>query len=406
MTSATSAALGWSVVFLVAGGFYYMSSQRKNKNRRAPFVRETSKSNESRRESKSKKTTRGSESRKIKQEEGPSTKTHQISADHIPQQSSLQTKKSAEVIKNEPAIQITGVKTSAVLSTTAQNSHGSKSVRLSQAHEKQDLFENNRTAENSDNATGNEADDESTHDSPKIGIKTIASIPASQDVSDMLENSSKQPTVLRVTAPVSNRLDKPENQRAPKKVNIQETKKQRQNRQKAAEAKILRAQEEQVRKAKMEIQRRTAREAEGRAAKDGSLFMASQAPQSSAWEAQPIPSNPSTNSKSEQLKSESEDLSINKKMVTVVSEEEQVRHALKETESWSIVKGKEKRNKTTKSSDTELTKSESKARELSDTNSTYTAPSLPNPIKRYPAKEEGKYAEENNFLDDSEWEVS
>ncbi|TQS35758.1 hypothetical protein Golomagni_03816 [Golovinomyces magnicellulatus] len=405
MTSATSAALGWSVVFLVAGGFYYMSSQRKNKNQRAPLVREASKPNDSKRESKSKKTIKGSESSRIKKEEGPTIKSQQISAHRIPPQSSVQAKKFGEVVKNEPATQINGAKTSAVSSTTAQISHRPKSVRLGQAQEKQDRFEKNRTAENSDNATGNEADDESTHNSPKIGVKTSASIPASQDVSDMLENSSKQSTVLRVIAPVSSRFDQSENQRAPKKVNPPETKKQRQNRQKAAEAKLLRAQEEQARKAKMEIQRRTAREAEGRAAKDGSLFMASQAPQSSAWKAQPIPYT-SAMSRPELLNSESEDLSSNKKVVSVISEEEQVRHALKETESWSIVKGKEKRNKTTKNSDTEFSKSELKTRESSDTNSTYTVPSLPNPIIRYPVKEEVKYAEENNFLDDSEWEVS
>lgn len=383
-----------------------MSSQRKNKDRRAPLVREASKPNDSKRESKSKKTTKGSESSRIRQEESSTIKSQQISADHIPPQPSVQAKKSGEVVKNESATQTNGVKTSAVSSTAAHISHRPKSVRLGQAQEKQDRFEINRTAENSDNATGNEADDESTHNSPKISVKTSASIPASQDVSDMLENSLKKSTVLRVIAPVLNRFDQSENQRAPKKVNPPETKKQRQNRQKAAEAKFLRAQEEQARKAKMEIQRRTAREAEGRAAKDGSLFMASQAPQSLAWKSQPTLSNPSAMSKSDLLNSESEDLSSNKKVVSVISEEEQVRHALKETESWSIVKGKEKRNKTTKGSDTEFSKSELKTRESSDTNSTYTVPSLPNPIIRYPMKDQVKYAEENNFLDDSEWEVS
>lgn len=114
-------------------------------------------------------------------------------------------------------------------------------------------------------------DDQSSAASPVV--------PASDPtgVSDMLEQRSSGPSVLRLTD-TTEKQQKPRQAKSPEPA---ETKKQRQNRQKAERAKAQREEDEKTRKALLEAQRRTAREAEGRAAKDGSTFTA--APKSSAW---------------------------------------------------------------------------------------------------------------------------
>jgi hypothetical protein len=113
-------------------------------------------------------------------------------------------------------------------------------------------------------------DDQSSAASP------IVSAADPTGVSDMLEQPSSGPSVLRLTD-TAEKQQKPRQAKPPQPT---ETKKQRQNRQKAERAKVQREEDEKTRKALLEAQRRTAREAEGRAAKDGSTFTAAK---SSAW---------------------------------------------------------------------------------------------------------------------------
>lgn len=398
MPSATSAAVGWSVVFLVAGGFYFVSNQRKNKNRRALSVKGASKPNNSRKELKSKKHRKDSESIKDKKEARPSPKTRKTSTEHKLMQPSIQPSQIDEKYSIEATNQFPSSNGSTSATTISRASLKTKSTKSKPVDEK-------HRDESSDNITGNEADDELVHNSPKAITKSSASIPASQDVSDMLEKPLIQPNVLKVTTSSSNKLNISANQKSLKKDERTETKKQRQNKQKATEAKLARAQEEQERKVKLEAQRRTAREAEGRAAKDGSQFMASQTPQSSVWMA-PSLLNQDTATKYESIHSESEVHGSANQEVSVLSEEEQVRHVIKETETWSVVKSKEKRNRTVKANEIESSKPEFDSQELKKSDFTEHAVSLPDQAPYYFVQKEDKYAEDNNSLEDSEWEVS
>ncbi|POS87527.1 hypothetical protein EPUL_001926 [Erysiphe pulchra] len=397
MPSATSAAVGWSVVFLVAGGFYFVSNQRKNKNRRALSVKGTSKPNTTRKDLKSKKSRKDSESIKDKKEARPGQKTGKTSIEHKPLQPSIQPSNSDEKCSAEATNQISSTNGSTPATTASRASHKTKSTKSKSVEQK-------KRDESPDNVTGNEADDELVHNSPKIISKSSVPTPASQDISDMLEEPLIKPSVLKVIPPSSNKLNISGNRKPLKKEERPETKKQRQNKQKAAEAKLARAQEEQERKVKLEAQRRTAREAEGRAAKDGSLFMASQTPQSSVWKA-PSPPNNDTAPTYESLNSESEDHGSTNQEVSVLSEEEQVRQVIKETETWSVVKSKEKRNRTVKAND-ESSKPEFEVQELKKSDLTEHAATLPDRAPYYFVQKEDKYAEDNNSLEDSEWEVS
>ncbi|KAI3397848.1 hypothetical protein diail_10249 [Diaporthe ilicicola] len=114
-------------------------------------------------------------------------------------------------------------------------------------------------------------DDQSSAASP------IVSAADPTGISDMLEQPSSGPSVLRLT----DTAEKQQKLRQAKSPQPTETKKQRQNRQKVERARAQREEEEKTRKVQMEAQRRTAREAEGRAAKDGSTFTT--VPKSSAW---------------------------------------------------------------------------------------------------------------------------
>ena len=114
--------------------------------------------------------------------------------------------------------------------------------------------------------TGADADDDlSPAGSPELGATTATT--SGPDVSDMLEQPSKGPSVLRLTEPQN-----PGSVREPKPKKAApepETKKQRQHRRKREEEKALREEGEQQRRVLLEKQLRTAREAEGRPAKNG-----------------------------------------------------------------------------------------------------------------------------------------
>lgn len=101
-------------------------------------------------------------------------------------------------------------------------------------------------------------------------------LPASQDVSDMLEPAPAGPSAIRITGE-----EKPKKQAIKKEEPAKETKKQRQNRRKVEERKAVREEDEKERKALEEKQRRAAREARGEPAKNG--LGLSQPPASNVW---------------------------------------------------------------------------------------------------------------------------
>jgi hypothetical protein len=151
-----------------------------------------------------------------------------------------------------------------------------RSVKQSKAQEPTRRVTEEKMSAPSSTTGADADDDQSPAESPEIH-------PAdSKDISDMLEKPASGPSVLRITAPEKPQQQKEKKVKAPEQG---ESKKQRQNKKKAEEAKMAREEAEKERKVKMEAQRRTARIAEGRAAKDGSAFVASQAPATSAWAA-------------------------------------------------------------------------------------------------------------------------
>ncbi|KAI0994295.1 hypothetical protein K3495_g13887 [Podosphaera aphanis] len=418
MPSATTAAVGWSVVLLVAGSFYFISNQRKNKNRRTVPAKVRTKSIETRKDQKSKKTRKDVVTQINSEPEARQVSKVQKVSDEKPALSTSQSNKD-EIDNREFARQLLNAKVGTVVRPKCQTSSRPKSVKQGRAQEKQ-------RAESSDNTTGNEADDESALNPSIPDIPDIPTVQvAAGDVSDMLEKTPTQPAILKINAPIE--VSRPEKQKTAKKTEPIETKKQRQNRQKANEAKLLRAQEEQARKVKMESQRRTAREAEGRAAKDGSSFMASQKPTSSAWTTSPITNEdtatsidvqlldtyePTSNyniTTSEPIYSESDEAGSSRQEIPVLSEEEQVRFAIKETETWSVVKGKEKRNRANRGKENVPSKTVENVVEDLNVNSNNNPQTQPRkiPDTSYSFIEKpNKLYESNSTLEDSEWDVS
>ena len=127
--------------------------------------------------------------------------------------------------------------------------------------------------------TGADADDDlSSTNSQELSVANAGS-PSGADVSDMLEQPGRGPSVLRLTAPSN---PQPQRQQKEKKPGQEpESKKQRQARRKKEEQKAIREETEKARRIALENQRRTAREAEGRPAKNG--LGASQQPSNNAW---------------------------------------------------------------------------------------------------------------------------
>ena len=133
--------------------------------------------------------------------------------------------------------------------------------------------------------TGGDADDDmSPVYSPELGA-TSAANPSGADVSDMLEQPTKGPSVLRLTE-----SQHPESVRGPKPKKVvpePETKKQRQHRRKREEQRAAREEAEKERRVLLEKQLRTAREAEGRPARNG--VGSAPTPTTNAWKSAPKP---------------------------------------------------------------------------------------------------------------------
>lgn len=249
----------------------------------------------------------------------------------------------------------------------AKTSEGSrqKSVKQSRAQEKAAPVETGSDATAPSSAAGGDADDDQSSVNSLELVSTAEdaeSPPSHPNYNDMLEASPNGPSILKITAPTKPAQSK--KAKAPATFEPAETKKQRQNRKKAELKKVEREADEKERKVALEKQRRTAREAEGRAAKDGSTFMASKAPSSSAWAAPPSPPsspeekahNSTSASKIELLdtyepskaaassNSESEQVGGDwQKLASSVSEEDQLRLAMEESDRWETVP--DKRNK-------------------------------------------------------------
>lgn len=414
MQTVTTAAVGWSVVLLVAGGIYFVSNQRKNKNKRIAPKKTISRSLESRNEQKL--------SKKLLKDSGSGSGENVTRQSKKKQNTSLKSKTTKQKHSREEETShgsnITE-QTFEVVETKERKSTSQSTIKpkpIDQEH-----FEENQRYESLENTTGNEADDESVFTSTKQGSTAVAPYNSNGDISDMLEKPQVHPGVLKITATATNVQS--EKRKTNKSEEPTITKKQRQNRQKAKEAALARSEQEQARKVKLELQRRTARESEGRAAKDGSVFMASQASQSSVWitnSSIASNENPTTNklqlldtfvtsrrnkgSTAEPNHSESEDTNGANKEVTILSEEEQVQFAIKETGAWSVVRGKEKKSRGNGSDDTDLTKVRATTQAVSvprtsavTSQQLETSRPLPS-VKSVPIEE--------TLSEDSEWEVS
>jgi len=269
-----------------------------------------------------------------------------------------------EVNNKEFARQLSNVKAGTLLPKKSQEGGRQKSVKQSRAQEKANAVETSSDATAPSSAAGGDADDDrSPLNSPVLAATTLETTVTSSGISDMLEAPAPGPSVLKVTAPTN--PTPPKNAKAPAAFAPAETKKQRQNRKKAEEKKQAREEEEKGRKKLEEKQRRTAREAEGRAAKDGSTFMASKAPTSSAWKAPSATIN-GNDTKKENEKSNGKGDSKRELLDTYdssaaepvsseneasgsgwqnlaggLSEEEQIRMALDDSDTWETVQSKE-----------------------------------------------------------------
>lgn len=413
MHTATTAAVGWSVVLLVAGGIYFASNQRKNKNKRTATNKVVSRSTESRKEQQLTKKLRkdvGSGSgenvtRQTKKKQNKSLKSKTTKQNQSREEEELHRSNNTEKI-----LDIAEIKEHTL---TSQPAHKPKPV-------KQDCFEEKQRCESLENTTGNEADDESAFVSSKQSLAAAAPSFSNDDVSDMLEMPQVHPGVLKITASAPNVQSERRNTKKTEEPAM--TKKQRQNRQKAKDAALARSEEEQARKVKLDRQRRIARESEGRAPKDGRVFMASQASSASVWKTDSTEkiessapssiqlldtfenSSSNTGSTAEPNHSESEETTGAKKEVTILSEEEQVQFAIKETGAWSVVKGREKKSRGNASDDMDPSKVRvaTHAAPISNSPAITSQPldtprPLPN-IRPVPTEE--------TLSEDSEWEVS
>ncbi|EPQ64611.1 hypothetical protein BGT96224_5359 [Blumeria graminis f. sp. tritici 96224] len=195
MHTATTAAVGWSVVLLVAGGIYFASNQRKNKNKRTATNKVVSRSTESRKEQQLTKKLRkdvGSGSgenvtRQTKKKQNKSLKSKTTKQNQSREEEELHRSNNTEKI-----LDIAEIKEHTL---TSQPAHKPKPV-------KQDCFEEKQRCESLENTTGNEADDESAFASSKQSLAAAAPSFSNDDVSDMLEMPQVHPGVLKIKSNV------------------------------------------------------------------------------------------------------------------------------------------------------------------------------------------------------------
>jgi hypothetical protein len=435
---------GWVAVIIVGAAFYWVSSERKNKNKRPLAPKQAGKVLEPQRETKSKKARKdGSQSsgdqetksgqKDKKKSKQPTKADHTFTSEIIVKD----TDGDDEADNREFARQLSNAKTGTLAAPKSQPGTKSKSVKQTQTKEKTvaEISSDNATAPSS--TTGGDADDDqSPINSPDLSATRMAS-PVTNGVSDMLEKPTAGPSVLRVTSPTN--PSQPKKEKTQASFEAVETKKQRQNRKKAEAKKLQREEEEKERRALMEKQRRTAREAEGRAAKDGSAFMAAKAPSASVWTAstptavngkntspakvfelldtcEPSSSTPAVAKpppvlNEEEIYSESEVFGSQQVDISKLSFEEQVEYATAASAKWEIVKAKERKKKAAQKENKDP-KEESQS--STDDQPDYSAPQKIGPtgpgqkweMTLVHVDDDGEVVEEKVEVQDSEWEVS
>lgn len=426
------------VILALAGTFYFVNNQRKNKNRRAVDVKASAKAAETKKEQKSKKARKdggqSSGDQAVKTPQKSQKKKSQLQGKPAVEDRAVTTALESKDTDGEDndnrefARAMANAKQGTLATPKSQAASRPKSVKQTRAQDKPVVEASSDNATAPSSTTGGDADDDqSPMNSPDLGATEAGPI-ASGDVSDMLEKTSAGPSVLRVTE--STKQSTPKKQKSQTSFEVAETKKQRQNRKKAEEKKAAREAEEKERQVLLEKQRRTAREAEGRAAKDGSAFMASQAPSKSAWTAPPEvngsngsngapakpvelldtyePNGEVTTKAVEKVYSESEESGSKlAKDYAHMTEEEQIRFAVEDSAAWQTVKGKEKRKK--KNGGKDSNGSKDSASEKGD----YGVPPVSEPTA--PGKQwtmnkvfvkDDNVEERNEDVQDSEWEVA
>lgn len=357
---------GYAVLIGLGGFVYYLSQRKTSKGPRSKLSAKQIKSVEKQKPAKAKKQRKdGSLSNGDqdgdKSEKVPKKKKQIIPEDWSKRAAQVSSDRDEEEIDNkEFARQLSSAKSGTLQPSKTAEASRQKSVKQSKAQEKAVPIEASSDVTAPSSAAGGDADDDrSSLNSPELGATSNDTPVTNGGISDMLEAPAPGPSILRVTSPAN--PAPPKKVKAPAAFEQAETKKQRQNRKKAELKKAEREEEEKQRKIALEKQRRTAREAEGRAAKDGSTFMASKAPATSAWTAPPAPV-PAVNGKgvsanvdlldtydaasakaAASSNSESEHVGGDwQKIASSLSEEEQMR-MISESDNWETVK--EKRNK-------------------------------------------------------------
>lgn len=431
---------GWIAVLGVVALYFYLTNIKDgNKSRRLAGAKQA-KPAEARKDVKLKRGVKDGErdngdqrgrsgDRSLKKKISPVVKSDSEQEASASARVSRPSERDDEIDNKEFARQLSSAKSGTQLAARAQATARQRSVKQSRAQERALPIENssdNATAPSS--ATGGDADDDqSSLNSPELGATTVAP-PVNGDISDMLEAPARGPAVLRVTEPSG--PVRPKKEKARPAFEPVETKKQRQNRRKAELNKQAREEQEKERRVLMEKQRRTAREAEGRAARDGSAFLASHPPSTSAWaaapssttngarptEAKPLdlldtfdPSSrqPASDAAAETTYSESEPASSDWQK-SLPSEEEQIRIAVEDS-NWNVVKGKE-RGRKKKGDDQDAASKQIPPAVTNNRENTQTAESG-RPGQKWTAalvntEPNGVVVESEKDLQDSEWEVA
>lgn len=377
MTTYTT--VGGYAALIGLGGIIYLVSQRKTA--KGPRTKLSSKQTKVVEKEKEKPT----KAKKTRKDSGPSSGSQDVEkTDAVTQK--VEKLAPQETLSNgitssdnddgmnnrEFAKQLSSAKSGTLLQAKTSEGSRQKSVKQSRAQEKEKaaVIDTSSDATAPSSATGGDADDDQSSVNSLELVATRSDTEPTTREAVGLTLQRPETNILKITAPATNTL--PPRSNAPASFQPAETKKQRQNRKKAELKKAERDADEKERKVLLEKQRRTAREAEGRAAKDGSSFMASKAPTSSAWAAPPSPpSSPeekpakaTSNSKIELLdtyepssskagassNSESEQVSGGwQKLASSLSEEDQLRLAMEESDRWETVPDKrnKKKSKTT-----------------------------------------------------------
>lgn len=447
MTTITTVG-GWATVILVGVGFYWVSNQRKNKNKR-PLAKQTGTTIEPQKEARSKKARKdGSQSsgdQAVKWGQKEKKKAKQpIKAEQVftSDRAAKDTDGDDEVDNREFARQLSNAKTGTLAVPKSHAVTKPKSVKQIQAKEKAHAETSSDNATAPSSTTGGDADDDqSPINSPDLSATTMASS-VTNGISDMLEKPATGPSILRVTSPT--KPSQPKKEKMPAAFEAVETKKQRQNRKKAEAKKLQREEEEKARQVLMEKQRRTAREAEGRAAKDGSTFMVAKAPSAPVWTGStpavngknPAPANdfklldtyesssstpavvkpasePAPALTEEERYSDSQIFGSQVEDLSKLSFEEQIEYATEASAQWEVVKAKERKKKAAKKA-AQKENDGSKEESESETEDLPALPKLDGPPKLGQEYEEeilyvqsdGEAGEDKQDSKDSEWEVS